>query len=105
MTIAYSQLRIVLHAPTLNALQRSRKNAANIRREAPETEVRIIANADAVAGVLDAPDPAHDPLTWLCPNSLRGLGREAPAPLHVLPEGAVLALARMQLEGWTYLRA
>ena len=29
----------------------------------------------------------------------------AGAPLTVLPEGAVLALARMQHEGWAYVRA
>lgn len=98
-------LKIVLHAPSAAALKRARSNATNIRREAPDAEVRIVANADGVAAVLDQADAERDPLTWLCPNTLRSLGRQAVPPLQVLPEGAVLALARLQREGWIYIRA
>jgi intracellular sulfur oxidation DsrE/DsrF family protein len=41
----------------------------------------------------------------VCRNTLNRLGRSAEAPLTVLEEGAVLALARMQREGWAYIRA
>lgn len=99
------ELKIVLHAPTASALRRARSNAINIRREAPQAVVRIIANAEAVASVLDHPDPENDPLTWLCPNTLHNLQREARPPLQVLDEGAVLALAYLQRVGWVYLRA
>ena len=98
-------LRTVLHAPSSAALARARSNALNLRREAPDAEVRIVLNADAVAAALDAPHPRTDALTWLCPNTLAKSGRSAAAPLQVLPVGAVLALAQMQQQGWVYLRA
>ena len=98
-------LRIVLHAPSIAALARARSNALNLRREAPDAQVRIVLNAEAVAAALDAPHPQADPLTWLCPNTLAKSGRSASAPLQVLSVGAVLALAQMQQQGWIYLRA
>ena len=98
-------LRIVLHAPTRNALQRARSNAANIRKEAPQAEVRIVANAEAVLQVLEQPDAAADAMTWLCPNTLRRMELQAAAPLQVLPQAAVLAIAVLQAQGWTYIRA
>ncbi|MDF3833444.1 hypothetical protein P3W85_10860 [Cupriavidus basilensis] len=97
--------RILLHAPTANALARARSNAVNLTKDAPQATVRIVANAEAVAAALDAPDALADPLTLICPNTLTKIAREARAPLTVLPEGAVLALARMQSEGWFYVRA
>ena len=84
---------------------RARSNALNLGREAPDAEVRIVLNADAVAAALDTPHPRTDPLTWLCPNTLAKSGRSAADPLQVLPVGAVLALAQMQQQGWVYLRA
>lgn len=98
-------VRIVLHAPTAGALARARSNAANLLKASPAPEVRIVINADAVRAALDGPDAAADPLTLVCPNTLARLGRDAPAPLRVPEEGAVLVLARMQQEGWTYIRA
>jgi intracellular sulfur oxidation DsrE/DsrF family protein len=55
--------------------------------------------------VLDDPDPVNDRVTLVCQNTLNKIGRSASDPLTVLPEGAVLALARMQGEGWAYVRA
>ncbi len=98
-------LRIVLHAPSSDAFARARSNARNLAREAPDAEVRIVLNADAVAAALDTPHPQTEALTWLCPNTLAKSGRSAAAPLQVLPVGAVLALAQMQQQGWVYLRA
>lgn len=100
-----SELRIVLHAPTPGALARARSNAANLLKASPALQVRIVLNAEAVGAALDAPDALGDPLTLLCPNTLARLGRPAREPLVVLGEGAVLALARMQQEGWSYVRA
>ena len=99
------ELKIVLHAPTPGALARARSNAANLLKHTPAPEVRILLNADAVAAALDHPDEATDGLTLLCPNTLGRIGRSARSPLTVLPEGSVLALARMQGEGWRYIRA
>lgn len=98
-------LRIVLHAPTAAALARARSNAANLLGQGEPVEVRIALNADGVAAALDQPDPAADPLTLVCPNTLARTGRTAPDPLTVLRRGAVLELARMQAEGWHYIRA
>ena len=97
--------RILLHAPTAGALVRAHSNVANLARNAPDRTVRIVVNAEAVAVLLDAPDVLADTLTLDSPNTLAKIGREAPAPLTVLPEGAVLAIARMQSEGGCYVRA
>lgn len=98
-------LRIALHAPTPAALARARSNATNLARSASPPLVRIVVNGDGVAAALDAPDPGADALTLVCPNTLGRIGRSAPAPLTVLEQGAVLALAQMQQEGWLYIRA
>lgn len=100
-----SALRIVLHAPTPAALARARRNAANLAQAAPDTTVRILLNAAAVAAALDEPDQALDRLTLVCPNSLKAIGRSASEPLTVLQGPGVLELARMQAEGWRYIRA
>jgi intracellular sulfur oxidation DsrE/DsrF family protein len=97
--------RVLLHAPTAGALSRARSNAANLIKGAPSMTVRIVVNAEAVAAVLDGPDADGDALTLVCANTLVKIGREAPSPLTVLAEGAVLAIARMQSEGWCYVRA
>lgn len=105
MNTSTTTLKILLHAPTAGALARARSNAANLRQLAPEAEVLILLNADAVAAALDAPDAAADAQTLVCPNTLRKIQRTAPAPLTVLPEASMLALARLQREGWSYIRA
>lgn len=98
-------LHIILHAPTASSLKRARSNAANLSREAPDAIVRIIANAEAVAAAIESPDAHTDALTWLCPNTLKKMAVNAPGHLHVLDEGAVLAIAKMQAEGWCYIRS
>lgn len=98
-------LRIVLHAPSPGALKRARSNAANLARATPAPLVRIIINGEGVGAALDQPDQVADALTLVCPNTLQKLGRTAAAPLTVLEEGAILAIARMQREGWCYVRA
>lgn len=98
-------LKVILHAPTPAALERARNNAANLRRSAPDADVRIVANAQAVAAALDAPHEELDPITWVCPNTLARTNRENREPLHVLAGPAVLEIARMQQAGWAYIRA
>lgn len=97
-------LRVLIHAPTPAALERARNSAANLRKASPDADVRIIANAQAVGAALDAPSE-QDALTWLCPNTLANTGRQARAPLQVLPQAAILALALQQQAGWVYIRA
>lgn len=105
MSLTPVALRIVLHAPTRTALQRARSNAANIRKEVPQAEVRIVANAEAVPQVLEQPDAGADAVTWLCPNTLVRMNLKAAEPLRVLEQAAVLAIAGLQAQGWTYIRA
>ena len=100
-----SGIRIVLHAPSAASLSRARSNVANLVNGDREINVRIVVNAGAVAVVLDEPDVVADPLTLICPNSLKKISRSAGTPLTVLPEAGVLALARMQADGWHYVRA
>lgn len=98
-------LHLILHAPDTDGLQRARMNAVNALRAAPDTQVRILANAAAVTAALDTPHEQADTLTYLCPNTLAQLSRECRAPLQMLSEPAVLALARLQAHGWAYIRA
>ncbi|NNG03626.1 MAG: hypothetical protein HKM95_05925 [Inquilinus sp.] len=96
--------RLLLHAPTAGALARARSNAANVIAADPTAEVRIVANAEAVAAALAEPEPRTDPLLLLCGNTLRRLDREAPARLATVPV-AMLAIAERVGEGWIYVRA
>lgn len=104
METADTRLRILIHAPTAGAVERARNNALNLKKEAPEAEVRIIANAQGAAAVLDTPHADTDRLTLVCGNTLARMRRTAPEPLEVVP-GAALAIATMQRDGWCYLRA
>ncbi len=96
-------LRLVIHAPTAAALDRARRNAANLLKARPDAEIRIVANADAVAPALDRPDPPTDPLLRLCGNTLAKLGRTADGLTVV--EAGVLEIAEAQAAGWGYMRA
>lgn len=100
-----STMKVILHAPTPGALARARNNATNLKREKPDADVRIVANAEAVAAALDEPYPDTDMLIWLCPNTLKRSGREIRDPVQVLEQAAVLAIAHMQQAGWVYVRA
>lgn len=97
-------LRILIHAPTPASLVRARNNAANLLREAPDAQVRIIVNAEGVSAALDSPRTDTDHLTLVCANTLRKLGRTAPEPLQPVA-AAILAIAEMQRDGWSYIRA
>lgn len=101
----HQDLKVVLHAPTLAALERARNNAMNLKRERPEADVRIIVNGEAVAQALDAAHPEADALTWVCPNTLARANRENRHPLRVLAGPAVLEIAQLQCDGWVYIRS
>ncbi|WP_417276099.1 hypothetical protein [Castellaniella sp.] len=101
----YQELKVILHAPTPAALERARHNAINLRREVPEADVRIIVNAQAVAAALDEAHPELDALTWVCPNTLARIDRESRPPLRLLDRAAVLEIAYLQRDRWTYIRA
>ena len=102
-----AKARIALHAPTAEALARARGNFKNLTAAQPQAEVWIVANAQAVQAVVDAPEAIEPalPRVLLCPNTLKNNGLSAPANVQVLPMGAVEALARMQADGWFYIRS
>lgn len=98
-------LKVILHAPTPAALERARKNAVNLLREAPDAELRIILNAEAVKAALDQAHAEVDIHTWVCPTTLTRIGRENRPPLQVMAGPAVIEIARMQQTGWVYIRS
>lgn len=99
--------QVVLHAPTPQALARARGNFKNLRAAQPDLDVWIVVNAQAVQAVLDAPEDMGPALSQvlLCPNTLKNNQLTAPANIQVLPMGAVEAIARMQQDGWFYIRS
>lgn len=97
--------QVLLHAPTPDALNRARSNARNLLKDIPDAQVRILANAQAVAACVQAQEHECDAFTYLCPNTLRTLSLQAPARFHVLDQGAITALVRLQQDGWLYIRA
>lgn len=96
--------KVVLHAPTEDALVRARSNARNVLAVSPSARVEIVVNAGAVASALTTRDAQTDPLLRLCSNTLRNKGVEAPGGLTVV-SAAVLHLAQRQAEGWAYIRS
>ena len=103
MNTATHALRILIHAPTPGAVARARNNAANLKKDAPDTEVLIVVNADGVAAVLDTPRADTDPLTLVCANTMQRLRRSAREPLRTV-RSAIAAIAEMQRDGWLYVR-
>jgi NitT/TauT family transport system ATP-binding protein len=96
--------RVIFHAPTAGSLTRARRNLLNFRAAAPTAELRIIANAAAVAAALEHPDPDTDAQLVLCRTSLtrQGLNNDAGV---AETDSAVVAIARLQQAGWQYIRA
>ncbi|MCH4565191.1 MULTISPECIES: DsrE family protein [Halomonas] len=96
-------LRVLLHAPTPQALGRARRNARNLLDARPAAEVLIIANGGAVAAALAQSDDT-DPHLRLCRNSLKAQGLDNAAGIGEI-DAAVVTLAERQAEGWAYIRA
>lgn len=99
-----SELKIVLHAPTPNALARARSNATNLRNAAPGAQIRIVANGEAIADAVEKRDVATDECLVLCSNSLKKKELHAPEGIEVTTAG-ILLLAQLQQDGWIYIRA
>lgn len=104
MNTAPHVMRILIHAHTQGGLARARNNAVNLKKDTPDAEVLIVANADGVAAVLDAPHPDTDALTLVCASTLQRLDRSAQEPLRTVRSG-IAAIVEMQREGWLYVRA
>ncbi len=96
-------LRLIIHAPTVGALERGRRNLANLLKQAPTAQVELVINAGAVAAALDAPSPLDSHLR-VCRNTLEANQLNAPEGVSVVA-AAVLHIAQRQAEGWAYMRA
>lgn len=99
-----TELKVMLHAPTPDALGRARRNACNLVKTRPSTQVLIIANAKAVATALTQPDPETDGWLRLCRNSLTAQELDNPEGIAEV-DAAVVTLAELQAQGWAYIRA
>ncbi|MDA3920566.1 MAG: hypothetical protein PF501_07800 [Salinisphaera sp.] len=98
-----SRLRLIIHAPTENALTRARSNAANLLAAAPGAQIEIVVNGPGVAAALATPHES-DPLLRVCGNTLSRMQRTLPDGLIGVP-AAVLHIAERQRDGWAYMRA
>ena len=97
--------RVLLHAPTADALERARSNARNLLKDIPDAQIRIIANAQAVKACVEGAEHECDIYTYLCPNTLRNQALSAPERFQTLEQGAITALVTLQAENWIYMRA
>ena len=97
-------MRVLLHAPTARALARARSNLRNLTARNEDAEVLIVANAEGVVAALAERDGETDSALRLCENTLAARGLEAPEGLATVP-AAVETIARLQTEGWIYIRA
>lgn len=96
-------IRLLIHAPTPTALERARRNLANLLKAEPDAQVELVVNAGAVAAALDRPD-ALDSYLRVCRNTLVATERTVPEGITVV-DAAVVHIATRQSEGWAYLRA
>ncbi|MBS63525.1 hypothetical protein [Salinisphaera sp.] len=96
-------LRLIIHAADAASLARARSNAANFLAAAPDAQVEIVINADAVEAAVDSP---HDTDAHLrvCANTLKNKQIAAPDTL-VRVAAAVVHIAERQRDGWAYMRA
>ena len=97
--------RVLLHAPTPDALERARSNARNLLKDIPDAQIRIIVNAQAVKACVQGAEDECDTYTYLCPNTLRNQALQAPERFQTLGQGAITALVQLQAENWLYIRA
>ncbi len=49
-------MRLIVHAPTHAALLRARRNIRNLLLAAPDVEVELVLNGEAVRSELESPD-------------------------------------------------
>jgi NitT/TauT family transport system ATP-binding protein len=97
-------LQVVFHATTFDELMRARRNLLNFRYAEPSAKLAIIANAGAVVGALENPDPSTDDSLSICSNTLANSGQTNYRGLYEI-SSAVVEIARRQASGWQYIRS
>jgi intracellular sulfur oxidation DsrE/DsrF family protein len=99
-----SAIKLLIHAPTPEALKRAQNNARNLLKLEADAMIEIVVNGAAVAAITSVVDPSVMPLLVLCRNSLEGQQLDPPANIKVVV-AAVQYLAHQQASGWAYMRA
>ncbi|MFT6967683.1 MAG: intracellular sulfur oxidation DsrE/DsrF family protein [Cellvibrionaceae bacterium] len=97
-------IKLLIHAPTPEALMRAQNNARNLLKLEASAVVEIVVNGAAVGAAIGIIDESILPLLVLCRNSLQGQQLEPPAGVRVVA-AAVQYLAQQQALGWSYIRA
>ena len=97
-------MNVLIHAPSADALRRARSNARNFLAIHPDASVRIISNADGAIAACGEREPQTDPLITVCENTLRATSLSPPSHLQTTP-AAIELIARLQQQGWLYIRA
>jgi NitT/TauT family transport system ATP-binding protein len=97
-------MRVIIHAPTPDALERAKSNARNLLSAQPDCTCEIVVNASAVAVALAQQVEETDPLLRICGNTLKRKSLSAPGRFRVV-DAAIVYLAERQADGWVYVRA
>jgi intracellular sulfur oxidation DsrE/DsrF family protein len=97
-------MKLIVHAPTSDALVRARRNILNLLRANPQAQVELVINGKAVPQALSTPDADTDSYLVLCQNSLTAANLTAPDGVRTV-DAAIEYIARRQMEGWAYFRA
>lgn len=97
-------IKLLIHAPTPEALKRAQNNARNLLKLEDDAEVEIVVNGPAAAAAVKVTDDDILGLLVLCRNSLDSQQLNEPEGVRVVA-AAVQHLARQQAAGWAYIRA
>lgn len=96
--------KLLIHAPTADALKRAQNNTRNLLKLENDAEVVIVANGPAAAVAVTLTDTDIVSRLVLCGNSLRAQQLTA-QPEATVVDAAVQYLAHKQSEGWAYIHA
>lgn len=96
--------RLLIHAPTVDALKRAQNNARNLLKLEPGAQVEIVVNGPAMAVAVTLTDSDILHRLVLCRNSLQAQSLTAQTDVKLV-DAAVQYLAHQQAAGWSYLRA
>jgi intracellular sulfur oxidation DsrE/DsrF family protein len=99
-----ASIKLLIHAPTPEALKRAQNNARNLLKLEDDAVVEIVVNGPAVVAAITIVDESILPLLVFCRNSLNGQQLDPPEGVRVVA-AAVQYLARNQALGWAYMRA
>lgn len=96
--------KLLIHAPTVDALKRAQNNARNLLKLESDAEVEIVVNGPATALAVTLTDADILVRLVICRNSLQSQSLSV-QPGVKLVDAAVQYLAHQQAAGWGYIRA